>query len=247
MVHGAAGSCAYGLQNNLWSPAATGRAFDLSPTSLAPLEPLRDYMTIVSNTDVPHGGGVHDAGDRRRSFPRELRVPHPGASQADDGIGPARRDVVRPDLRARVRSGHGDSVDAALRSRTSTIQAGASTTTRAPTPTRSAGRRRASRCRCCATRAPSSTRCSAPAPRLRNARKRRREDRSILDTIVASIDRLKTQLGATDRARLSEYLDDVREIERRIQNIERSTAAASTASCRTRRWACPIRSTSTSS
>src|SRR6185295_15299545 len=52
MVHGAAGSTAYGLKNNLWSPAATGRAFDLAPTSLSPLEPLRDYVTIVSNTDV---------------------------------------------------------------------------------------------------------------------------------------------------------------------------------------------------
>ena len=50
--------------------------------------------------------------------------------------------------------------------------------------------------------------------------RRRREDKSILDTIVSSIDRLKTQLGAADRSRLSQYLDDVREIERRIQNIE---------------------------
>ena len=61
----------------------------------------------------PHGGGLHDAGDRRRSLPRELRLPHPGASQADDGIGSVRGDVVRPDLRARVRSGHGVAVDAA--------------------------------------------------------------------------------------------------------------------------------------
>ena len=36
MVHGAAGSTAFGLQKNLWAPAATGSAFDLSPTSLAP-------------------------------------------------------------------------------------------------------------------------------------------------------------------------------------------------------------------
>src|ERR671922_2598284 len=67
MVHGAAGSSAYGLQKNLWSPAATGRDFDLSPTSLSPLEPFRDYLTIVSNTDVrmaeafttPEIGGDH--------------------------------------------------------------------------------------------------------------------------------------------------------------------------------------------
>src|SRR5262245_66537324 len=52
MVHGAAGSSPYGAQHNLWSPAAVGRDFDLSPTSMAPLEPLRDHITIVSNTDA---------------------------------------------------------------------------------------------------------------------------------------------------------------------------------------------------
>src|SRR5262245_20190901 len=52
MVHGSAGATAIGLQKNLWSPAAVGRAFDLAPTSLTPIEPWRDYVTIVSNTDV---------------------------------------------------------------------------------------------------------------------------------------------------------------------------------------------------
>ena len=39
MVHGSAGSTVVGLQKNMWSPAAVGRAFDLTPSSLAPLEP----------------------------------------------------------------------------------------------------------------------------------------------------------------------------------------------------------------
>src|SRR5688500_4387841 len=52
MVHGAAGSTAFGLKKNLWSPAEAGSGFDLSPTSLAALEPYRDYLTIVSNTDI---------------------------------------------------------------------------------------------------------------------------------------------------------------------------------------------------
>src|SRR3712207_5987863 len=52
MVHGAAGSTAFGIQQNMWSPAATGSAFDLGPTSLRSLEPYREYLTIVSNTDV---------------------------------------------------------------------------------------------------------------------------------------------------------------------------------------------------
>jgi hypothetical protein len=50
--------------------------------------------------------------------------------------------------------------------------------------------------------------------------RRRQEDRSILDTITASVARLKNDLGAADRARLTDYLDDVREIERRIQKVE---------------------------
>ena len=51
MVHGSAGATRFGAGRNLWSPAAAGRQFDLTPTSLKPLEPFRDYITIVSNTD----------------------------------------------------------------------------------------------------------------------------------------------------------------------------------------------------
>jgi hypothetical protein len=51
-------------------------------------------------------------------------------------------------------------------------------------------------------------------------RQRRAEDRSILDWIRASSSRLMTRLGAADRARLGDYLDNVREIERRIQVVE---------------------------
>src|SRR5688572_27950660 len=52
MVHGSACATAIGLQKNMWSPAAVGRHFDLTPTGLTPLESWRDYITIVSNTDV---------------------------------------------------------------------------------------------------------------------------------------------------------------------------------------------------
>src|SRR5258708_39183580 len=51
-------------------------------------------------------------------------------------------------------------------------------------------------------------------------RERRTEDKSIHDWLGTSIGRMKKDLGAADRARLSDYLDDVREIERRIQKIE---------------------------
>ena len=66
-VHGAAGCSEYGLAQNLWSPAATGRSFDISKGTLSPLEPFRDHLTIVSNTDArmaeaqsaPEVGGDH--------------------------------------------------------------------------------------------------------------------------------------------------------------------------------------------
>ena len=46
------------------------------------------------------------------------------------------------------------------------------------------------------------------------------EDRSLLDEIAAEARSLQARLGAGDRARLSDYLDNVREIERRIQRTE---------------------------
>ena len=51
-------------------------------------------------------------------------------------------------------------------------------------------------------------------------KERRAEDRSILDWLGTSIGRMKKDLGTADRARLNDYLDDVREIERRIQKVE---------------------------
>jgi hypothetical protein len=46
---------------------------------------------------------------------------------------------------------------------------------------------------------------------------RRQQDRSILDSITKTLARFKVDIGAADRVRVDEYLDDVREIERRLQ------------------------------
>jgi len=53
---------------------------------------------------------------------------------------------------------------------------------------------------------------------------RRRRDRSILDLIGEQAGDLRRQLGAADRARVGDYLDNLREIERRIQRAEARTA-----------------------
>ena len=49
---------------------------------------------------------------------------------------------------------------------------------------------------------------------------RLQEDKSILDAVREDMTRLENKLGASDRARVSQYLDAVREIERRIQRVE---------------------------
>jgi Protein of unknown function (DUF1552) len=56
----------------------------------------------------------------------------------------------------------------------------------------------------------------------RGAALRRRA--SLLDWVTEDMSRLQRMLGAGDRARVSEYLDTVREVERRIQKAEAETA-----------------------
>jgi hypothetical protein len=51
-------------------------------------------------------------------------------------------------------------------------------------------------------------------------RGRRQETRSLLDSVMGQVASLQHDLPAGDRRRLTQYLDDVREIERRIQRAE---------------------------
>src|SRR5262245_23781911 len=50
-----------------------------------------------------------------------------------------------------------------------------------------------------------------------------RRSGSILDWVTADMNRLRRDLGAGDRTKLNQYLDSVREVERRIQRAERQS------------------------
>ena len=224
MVHGSAGATAFGLQKNLWSPAATGSAFDLSPTSMAPLEPWRDYLTIVSNTDVRNAEAFNPpeiGGDHFRSAAVFLTQAHPRQTQGSD-------------LRA------GTSLDQMFAQKF-----GQET----PLPSMQLcveNVDQAGGCfygySCAYTDSISWASPSEPLPMVRDPRAvfdqlfgigatpeartaRRRRDRSILDWVTQSTNQLKSTLGPADQARLSDYLDDVREIERRIQKVEAQNAS----------------------
>jgi hypothetical protein len=227
MVHGAAGSTAFGMEKNLWSPAAVGRAFDLTPTSMAPLEPFRDDITIISNTDCRMAEAFSTpeiGGDHFRASSVFLTQAHPKQTMGSDLYVGTSFDQIYA-----AKFGQ----DTAIPSMQLCIEA----------VDHSGG------CEynysCAYTDAISWASPSEPLPMLRDPRavfdtmfgagatpeeraRRRREDKSVLDTIVASIDRLKRQLGAADTARLNDYLDDVREIERRIQNVEAANRSGET-------------------
>ena len=49
---------------------------------------------------------------------------------------------------------------------------------------------------------------------------RARQDRSLLDFVLDDATRLRTTLGAGDRRKLRDYLDSVREVERRVWALE---------------------------
>jgi hypothetical protein len=222
MVHGSAGSSAIGIKQNLWAPAAVGRDFDLTPTSLRTLERFRDHLTIVSNTDVDPANpftATEIGGDHFRSSAVFLTQAHPKQTQGGDvqaGISfdqlfaqRCGQETAIPSMQLCI-----ENVDAA-----GGCGNGYS---------------------CVYTDAISWAAPTRPLPMIRDPRvvfdrlfsvvsvgatqaeraARLAEDRSILDWVLSSVARLQKTLGAPDRARLSDYLEQVREIERRIQIVE---------------------------
>ncbi len=218
MVHGSAGATKFGAEKNMWSPAADGKSFDLSPTSMKALEPYREYLTIVSNTDCRMAEAFSDnevGGDHNRSSAAYLTQAKP-------------KQTVGSDIYA------GISLDQVYAHRF-----GQDT----PVPSIQLAIENDDTGGChygyaCVYMGPISWASpTKPLPMVRDPRAvfdqlfggggtaaeraaRRRTERSILDWISREVSRLKSDLGAVDRKRLDQYLEDVREVERRIQNVE---------------------------
>ena len=222
MVHGSAGSSAIGVKKNMWAPAAAGRDFDLSPTSLRSLEPFRDILTIVSNTDVDPANPFtarEIGGDHSRSSAVFFTQAHPKQTQDGD----VEAGVSLDQLYAQ-RFGQDTAIPSMQLCIENVDQNGG--------------------CgygySCVYTDAISWAAPNRPLPMIRDPRvvfdelfsvlksgttqpdraERLAEDRSILDWLMTSVARLTNTLGPVDRARLADYLDQVREIERRIQIVE---------------------------
>ena len=53
---------------------------------------------------------------------------------------------------------------------------------------------------------------------------RLRQDRSILDSVTERVRQLQRQLGAADNTKVSDYLESLRDVERRILKAEEQSA-----------------------
>ena len=219
MVHGAAGSSDWGASQHLWSPAETGRAFDLTPSALSPLEPFRKYLTIVSDTDVRGAEAVTQpeiGGDHFRSSAVFLTQTHPKQTESSD----VRAGISLDQIYAR-QFGQDTPIPSMQLCIENVDQAGGC----------------AYGYSCVYTDLISWASPTEPLPMIRDPRmafdqlfgaggstkeraSRRRSSTSVLDYVTGQVADLNRRLDASDRQRMERYLEDVREIERRIQKVE---------------------------
>lgn len=224
MVHGAAGCSPFGLTENLWAPAETGARFDLSGTSLAPLEPWRKYLSIISNTDVRMAEAYKSeeiGGDHFRSSAVFLTQAHPTQTEGSDIFA-------------------GTSIDQLYAQRFGQ---------QTPIPSMQLCIEPLDRAGGCAygyscmyTDSISWASPTEPLPMIRDPRvafeqlfgaggtaaeraARTRSTGSVLDWITTRVSQLQRELGTADRARMDQYLENIREIERRIQHVEKRNSS----------------------
>lgn len=219
MVHGAAGCNDWGATQNLWAPAEVGSNFDLSPTSLSSLEPWRKYLTIVSNTDVRMAEAFQPkeiGGDHFRSSAVFLTQAHPKQTEGSDVYVGTSLDQMFAQ-----RFGQNTPIPSMQLCIENIDQSGGC----------------AYGYTCVYTDSISWSSPTEPLPVIRDPRVafeqlfgaggtaeeralRRRTGSSILDWVTGRVSELKRDLGPNDRDRLERYLQNVRELERRIELVE---------------------------
>jgi len=219
IVHGAAGSNAYGATKNLWAPAAIGQDFDLSPTSLNPLEPWRKHLTIVSDTDCQQAEAYETkeiGGDHYRSSAVFLTQAHPRQTEGSDVMAGVSMDQLHAQ-----RFGQNNPIPSMQLCIENVDQAGGCDYGYA----------------CIYSDTISWGSATEPLPMIRDPRAifdrlfgaggtpeqraaRRASKHSILDWIAEEVSHIQQTFGAGDRRRLDRYLTNIREIERRIQITE---------------------------
>ncbi len=211
-----------GVIMDKWVPDIPGAAFELPPI-LKPLAPFRDRMLVLSG--LAHNNGVawegEGAGDHSRSAAVWLTGTHPKKTEgADLRAGISVDQVAAQELRKHTQLA---SLEMALddNSMVGTCGSGYSCAYTNTLCWSSPG-----------TPVPMENKPRAVFERLfgdldstdpEARRDQMRQEGSLLDSVAQEVARLVRGLGAKDRAKLTEYLDSIRDIERRIQIAEKQS------------------------
>jgi hypothetical protein len=204
----------HGAIMSRWSPAETGTGFQFSPI-LKPLEPYRDQVTIVSGLRNRAGESPSPHAIIAGTWlgcvpPTRTQAPHAGTSADQVAAQRIGQDTALPSLELAGEDGGGACDPAYGCAYSGTI------VFRTPTQ---------------------------PLPMEHNPRKVffrlfgqgdtaqerhaiTEETQSILDATMASAGDLQRKLGPADRAMVNDYLDSVREIERRVQKQKSQESAS---------------------
>jgi hypothetical protein len=199
----------HGAVMSKWTPAAEGKSFELAPI-LAPLEPFKSELTIVSGLDNHHASGPTHAitpGTWLSSVsPRISHDPFGGITADQIAAQHIGQETPLPSLEVATE----EPVGGGACDRNYGCSYGATVSFRTPT---------------------------TPLPMEFNPRKLFQrlfgqgdtpEERkalaaqyaSVLDVVAGKAAELKKRVGPSDRAMLDDYLESVREIERRVQKME---------------------------
>lgn len=212
-----------GIIESHWLPSTEGAGFEFK-SSMKPLEAFRDQITVLSNLAQINGRSFGDGGgDHARAGATWLTGVHPKKTEGADirsGISAdqiAAREfgkktqfasleigVEAPSLAGGCDSGYSCAY-------TNTVSWSSPTT---PNPMEVNPR-------VLFERLFGDGENTDAASRLESMRQRG----SLLDFVKGSLDRLQTRLGQGDRRKLTEYLDAIRDIERRIQKAEEQNAS----------------------
>lgn len=199
-----------------WTPSVEGAGFEFTPT-LEPLEPYRDKLLVLSglNRKSPenHVVGLHTSAST--GFLTDcLPVPAEGSNlyagiSADQIAAKHMRQYTQlASLEVGLQSGDlgGTSETGFSRAYINTLSWSSATT---PLPMESNPR-------AVFERLFGDTSSTNPAARLA----RLKQEQSILDSVTQAVADLGRGLGQRDRGKLNEYLEAVRDVERRIQKAE---------------------------
>jgi Protein of unknown function (DUF1552) len=211
-----------GIIMSKWTPVTEGPDFQFAPT-MKPLEPFRDRLLAFSGLAQVNGRALGDgAGDHARAGATFLTGVHPKKSETDIRAAVSADQIAAQEfgkytqlaslelgIESNQLSGGCDSGYSCAYSNTISWR---SETTPLPIENNP---------RALFERLFGDGESTDAAARLALLEKQR----SILDYVNGSLNRLGKSVGVSDRAKLDEYTDAIRDVERRIQQAEKQNAA----------------------